>query len=107
MSAITPLCAMPNQTASDGLYALMLYTNNNNCVGGILFPLIWFAIYFITAVIVYGSTNSKGNALLFSSFIAFVLGLVLVLLNLLNVKFMYLALLLLALGGGWSKMENG
>lgn len=99
------LCAMPNGTDSDGIFELFLYLNNNNCVGGILFGVILLIIYGIILVTTM-FTIRPSKAFAFTNFITLILAIPLAVADLLNVKYVYMLILLLAIGVFWVKLDT-
>lgn len=97
----TQIYTPPNQTDTLGIYEIYKYANTIS--EGILSVSFIFVIWII--IFVATKNYSTSRAFTFASFICFILGLILTVIDLLSPKIMYLFLFLLAGGAVWIKLE--
>jgi uncharacterized membrane protein len=101
---MTNIYSYPNYTESqEGI--LTLFTYINTVTDGLFFAIMLLAIFLIIFITSIYRTNTS-RALAFSSFLTFVISLPLVVLNLLNSKYIYLIGLIMAIGVFWSILDN-
>lgn len=103
MTNSTPIYAMPNMTEANDLYGMFTYVNT--LADGLFMPvmlLVVYAISFISSLFIV----PPSVALIFSSFIATTLSMILAVLGLLSPQYMYLTILLLAVGIFWNILSN-
>lgn len=93
---------LPNATYSDGFLGLAQWVNYAS--DGIFFPIMVLVIWAV--VFIATKQYSSSRAFLMASFISMILSFILGVLELMNAKFMYLAILFVALGALWVKLEN-
>ena len=103
MSNLTYIYPLPELNQSDGIVGLLTY--GSDVSGGLLFPMVLLAIFAITFITGLYST-SVGKALTFASFISMVIGIMLAVLDLLAPRYMYLCIVLLAIGVFWVRLED-
>lgn len=94
---------MPNLTQSDGLLGMMQYVNTVS--DGIFFPLILLAIGIIIFLTSLNVTEAS-KSFTFTCFILFVLSIPLGILGVLAPKYMYMSIIMLALGVFWTWMTE-
>jgi hypothetical protein len=92
-----------NDTAD--MYTIVAYANMIS--NGILMPIMLLTIFMVSllGMVFYGRPFHR--ALLFSSFICSILGILLVIMNMLNVNYVYLAFLMTGIGLVWSRLSEG
>lgn len=95
--------APPNVTDSEGIFELLRYVNTT--ADGLLFPMLLFVIFIITFIATKQFASSKAFA--YASFITMVLAIPLAVLDLVAPKFMYLFIILTAVGMVWLKLDGG
>lgn len=95
--------APPNQTDSEGIFELLRYVNTT--ADGLLFPMLLFVVFVITFIATKQFSSSRAFA--YASFITMVLSVPLGVLDLVAPKFMYLFVILTAVGAVWLKLEGG
>jgi len=92
----------PTGNDTRGLYEFFAYTNTVS--DGIMFPIIMLVIWII--MFIATKRYSVSRAWTMASFFSFILSVPLMVMGMLAPKFMYLIILLLAVGVVWMKLED-
>lgn len=94
---------LTNVTQGDDLLKMAQIVNSGS--DGVLFPSLLFVIFMITFI--SSSFRIKAsNGLAFAGFITFIISMFMTVMDLLNQKYMYLSLIVLAGGVVWSIFDN-
>jgi len=97
-----------NKTDAEGIFEFFRYVNVT--ADSLFFPVILLVIWFITFIGVFGSGGqtrpSGARRFVFASFLTSILSIMLVIMQFIAPKFMYLNFILLALGVLWLKLES-
>ncbi len=96
---------IPNVNETGDLLSIAQYSNNI-ALGGILFPVILLVIWIIAFVGSIAENRQASRAFVFSSFFCSVLGMMLAVLNLLNMTYVYFLFLMVGLGLFWINLAN-
>jgi len=98
----------PNATDSESFGNVMGYINRT--ADGLFFPIILLVIWFISFITILSNEGQgragAAKAFTFSSFLTSILSMMLVLLNFMAVKFLYMQFIFVAVGVIWLKMEQ-
>lgn len=99
---------MPTYNDTAGFYEFFQYVSRIS--EGIFFPVMLLSIWLISFITLLSTEgfrfNSASRAFMVSSLIASILGGMLAVLDLLAPKYVYLSILMLALGGLWQVLNN-
>jgi len=95
----------PTANQTSDLYEIMKFSNEAS--GNIFFPLLLFGIWVIAFVGAITEKKSAPIAWTFACFITMVSGMILGILELVSMQYVYLTVLLLAIGMFWLKLSNG
>jgi len=99
----------PNSSDVGGLFEFFRYVNAT--VEGLFFPVILLVIWIISFISMLFSGSytrpSAAKAWIFASFFSMVLSIILVVLNLLAPKYMYILIVFLGIGALWLIIEQG
>jgi hypothetical protein len=101
MGVILPTNATNNIT---GFYSLGQYVQEAS--GDIFFPAILFGLFIILFVITKSMIITNGKSFVGSSFIIMILGIMLSTLGFLAPKFMYITIIMTAVGAVWAYVEG-
>jgi len=95
----------PTTNQTSDLFEIMKFSNQAS--GNIFFPLVLFAIWIIAFVGAIVEKKDASISWVFASFITMVLGMILGILELVSMQYVYLTVILLALGLFWLKLSKG
>ncbi len=93
----------PTSNETIGIYEYFQYVNDI-ATGGLFFPLILSVIWII--VFINTLPFKAPRAWTIASFLTTSLSMILAVLNLVNVKYMYLSMFFLAIGAVWLKLDT-
>lgn len=79
---------------------------NNSATGGLFFPLVLFGIWIIAFIGTLVEGREVVRGWIFASFITSILGILLSIMGMLNVNWVYLMILFLAVGLFWIRLQN-
>lgn len=100
--------AEPGINESKSVLTVFEYVNSAS--GGLFFAMMLLVIWIVTfiATLFSGSPTRPGAAKgwIFASFFTSVLGMILVTLNLMNMRWMYVSMIFLGIGAAWLILEN-
>jgi hypothetical protein len=99
----------PNGTDTTGIFEYFSYINNT-ATDGFFFPVILLVIWVISFISMLASGSferpSAAKAWVFSSFFTTIMSIILVVADLVAMKWMYVSIVMLGIGGLWLVLEN-
>ena len=99
---MTQYYAPPNATDSQGIFEFFRYVNTT--ADGGFFLIMTFVIWII--IFIATKQYSSDRAFTYASFVCMVLTILLAVMNLINPQFMYLYIILTAVGVVWLKLSD-
>ena len=98
----------PNSSDTDGIFEFFRYVNNT--AEGLFFPVILLVIWIVAFITTFAAGGvgrpAAARSFTFASFFTSVLGSMLAIMGFLAPKFMYLPIIMFAVGLAWLKLEN-
>ncbi len=94
--------------ASDATDLFHYFSYVNNIADGLFFPVILLVVWVISfmATFTLGGSKNVAKGFIFSTFFVTILGSMLAIMGLLNPKYMYLPIILLAFGVLWLRLSG-